>query len=161
MRIIVFSDTHGNYAAAQKIFKRNGNADLFIFLGDGMAEFNRLKAHYIDYKTISVKGNCDFMPGMAEHAVYDIPGPGDRKIFLTHGDRWGVRVSPTMLHNKAREEGCCIALFGHTHIRHAEWRNGILLLNPGSAGQPRDGKPACYAWIDVTPMGIVYNHVDL
>ena len=35
MRIIVFSDTHGNYSAMHKIFKRNGDADLFIFLGDG------------------------------------------------------------------------------------------------------------------------------
>lgn len=32
MRIIVFSDTHGNYSAMHKIFKRNGDADLFIFL---------------------------------------------------------------------------------------------------------------------------------
>ena len=44
MRIVVFSDTHGNFSAMHKIFKRNGNADLFIFLGDGEIELAQLGA---------------------------------------------------------------------------------------------------------------------
>lgn len=48
MRIIVFSDTHGNYSAMHKIFKRNGDADLFIFLGDGERDLDSLRVQYLD-----------------------------------------------------------------------------------------------------------------
>lgn len=50
MRIIVFSDTHGNYSAMHKIFKRNGDADLFIFLGDGERDLDSLRVQYLDKK---------------------------------------------------------------------------------------------------------------
>ena len=62
MRIVAFSDTHGNYSVMHKIFKKNGSADLFIFLGDGINEYNMLKTLYIDKKIIGVHGNCDFLP---------------------------------------------------------------------------------------------------
>ncbi|MBR1863209.1 MAG: metallophosphoesterase [Ruminococcus sp.] len=159
MRIIVFSDTHGNYSAMHKIFKRNGTADLFIFLGDGLNEFLRLKAHYLDWNIIGIKGNCDFSPDMPDHDIITLKD--GRKIFFAHGDKWAVRFTLDRIYNKAKEEGCCIALFGHTHVRYAEQRGDVLILNPGSAGQPRDGLPASYAWIDLTDSGITYNHVDL
>lgn len=159
MRIVVFSDTHGNFSAMHKIIKRNGNADLFLFLGDGMNEYKRLKAHYLDSAMACVKGNCDFAPDMPDHSIYTLPD--GKRIFFTHGDKWRVRAGVDKVFEKAKAEGCCIALYGHTHCRFAEMREGILILNPGSAGQPRDGKPACYAWIDITDSGMVYNHVDL
>ena len=57
MRIIVFSDTHGNYSAMHKIFKRNGDADLFIFLGDGERDLDSLRVQYLDKKIVNVAGN--------------------------------------------------------------------------------------------------------
>ena len=42
------------------------------------------------------------------------------------------------------------------------YEEGIHILNPGSAGQPRDGKPASYAYIDITKDGGIFcSHVDL
>ena len=35
MRIVLMSDSHGNYAAINNIVKRNLSADIFIHLGDG------------------------------------------------------------------------------------------------------------------------------
>ncbi len=35
MRIIVMSDTHGNFSAIEKIIEKNISADMFIHLGDG------------------------------------------------------------------------------------------------------------------------------
>ncbi|WP_294409360.1 metallophosphoesterase [uncultured Ruminococcus sp.] len=159
MRIVVFSDTHGNYSAMHKIFKRNGDADLFIFLGDGESELKALKKQYIDSRILSVAGNCDMCSQAPESDVCTLPD-GNR-IFYTHGHKWHVKFSVDRLFFEAADRGCKIALFGHTHCRYAEYRDGILILNPGSAGCPRDGKPACYAWIDVTDGGIMYNHVDL
>ncbi|MBQ8967326.1 MAG: metallophosphoesterase [Ruminococcus sp.] len=159
MRIVVFSDTHGNYAAMHKIIKRNGDADLFIFLGDGLSEFRKLRAHYLDDNMICVKGNCDYDKDVPESMVYVLPD--GKRMFLAHGDKWGVNFSVERIYEKAKEEECQFALFGHTHKRFYEQRGNMMILNPGSAGQPRDGKPACYAWLDVTPMGVIYNHVDL
>ena len=38
--------------------------------------------------------------------------------------------------------GADIALFGHTHLVHEEYdpESGIYLFNPGSIGEPREGK---------------------
>lgn len=159
MRIVVFSDTHDNFSAMHKIFKRNGDADLFIFLGDGEKDLAKLRRQYIDSTIISVAGNCDPCSSAPESSVYTLPD--GKKIFYTHGHKWGVRFSVDRLFFKAKEEGCDFAFYGHTHCRYAEMRDGVLILNPGSAGCPRDGKPAGYAWVDVTDSGIVYNHVDL
>ena len=159
MRIVVFSDTHGNFSAMHKIFKRNGNADLFIFLGDGENELEQLKIQYIDCKILNVSGNCDVCSSALNSR--EITLPGGHKIFFTHGNKWGVKYSTDKLLVKAKEIGADIVLFGHTHCRYCETRDGVFLLNPGSAGCPRDGLPACYAWIDIRDNGIAYNHVNL
>lgn len=159
MRIVVFSDTHGNYSAMHKVFMRNGGASLFIFLGDGEKDLERLRIKYLDKKILNVSGNCDGCSLTPESNTYTLPD--GRKIFYTHGHKWGVKYSLGKISAKAKEVGAEIVLFGHTHCRFAETHDGVLYLNPGSAGCPRDGKPACYAWIDVTDKGIVYNHVDL
>ena len=159
MRIVVFSDTHGNFSAMHKIFKRNGNADLFIFLGDGEIELAQLKSHYSDFNILSVSGNCDICSPTPNSNEYILPD--GRKIFFTHGNKLGVKGSTDRLLQKAKDVGADFALFGHTHCRYCETKDGIMMLNPGSAGCPRDGLPACYAWIDILENGVVYNHVNL
>lgn len=160
MRIVVFSDTHGNYSAMHKILKRNGNADLFVFLGDGEKDLQVLKSQYIDLNIIRVRGNCDEgSASVPENGVYVLEN--GKKLFYTHGHKWGVKFSTDRLLEQGEKLGADIVLFGHTHCRYAETKNGILLLNPGSAGMPKDGQPACYAWIDIIDDSIVYNHVNL
>lgn len=160
LRIIVFSDTHGNYSAMHKIFKRNGDADLFIFLGDGERDLDSLRVQYLDKKIVNVSGNCDFASLTPENDIYMTDN--GIKIFFTHGHKWGVKYSTDMLFYKAKEIGAQIALFGHTHCRYYAYEEGVHILNPGSAGAPRDGKPASYAYIDITKDGGIFcSHVDL
>lgn len=45
--------------------------------------------------------------------------------------------------------GCGILAMGHTHKQFSRNQSGRLLLNPGSVGQPRDGKGACFAVLDL------------
>jgi predicted phosphodiesterase len=48
--------------------------------------------------------------------------------------------------NDCKKLGVDIVLVGHTHIPFIRRINGQLLVNPGSIGQPKTGKPdACYA----------------
>ena len=158
MRIIVFSDTHGNVAAAKQVFEINKNTcDHFIFLGDGLKELALMKELYPDKKVYCVSGNCD-APTCYSSDVIEI---FKTKIFMTHGHYLNVKESHDTLIQRAKEENAVMALYGHTHCRFYEYIDGIHVLNPGSAGCPRDFMPACYAYIDITDAGIFCAHVDL
>lgn len=158
MRIIVISDTHGRFDIMEKIFERNDNAQLFIFLGDGEREFDEAKDFHKNKKTFQVSGNCDMLSLTPDMILTEAEG---KRILVTHGHKYGVKSGTTILERIARERGAEIVLFGHTHQRYYSYENGIHFLNPGSAAQPRDGKGASYAFIDITKAGIVCNHVDV
>ncbi len=158
MRIIVFSDTHGDSRAVNEIISRNRDAQAFIFLGDGERELNAAKEKYPDVKIFSVAGNCDYRSSLPDSGVYETDGA---KIFYTHGHNWGVKFSMTRLFLQAKEIGANVALFGHTHCRSLAYEDGVYILNPGSASCPRDGGKPGYAFVDIAPNGIFCSHVDL
>ena len=43
----------------------------------------------------------------------------------------------------AREEGCSVALYGHTHVPDVSYCKDVLVMNPGSISRPRQasGRP--------------------
>ena len=142
MRVIVFSDTHGNMGAADKIISDNISCDHFLFLGDGVAEIEILRSKYPD-KNISM--------------VVELYST---KIFMTHGHLCGVNESTEELVKLAAKEKAAIALFGHTHKRYNKEEKGIYVLNPGSASLPKDGEPASCAFIDISLYGISCMIID-
>ena len=159
MRIIVFADTHEDRRSMREVFRRNEDtAQVFIFLGDGVSHLNKMRIAYPDKTIYSVPGNCD---DPSTGPDFDIKQIGDVKVLFTHGHNWGVKYSVERVFYKAKEVGADIALFAHTHKRFYEYVEGVHILNPGSAAFPRDGKKPCYAFIDVTPNGIMCAHVDL
>ena len=72
---------------------------------------------------------------------------------MTHGHKYGVKYSLEPLLQAAEQQGCKIAVYGHTHLAHEAYRNGIYLLNPGCLCGSR-AKPS-YGIIDLTPQGIL------
>ena len=48
----------------------------------------------------------------------------------------------------AREEGCGLAFYGHTHRMMIELISGVVVCNPGSISLPRGG-PASYARLTI------------
>lgn len=81
-----------------------------------------------------MRGNCDFGVKAPEECIVDF---GNNRLFLTHGHRQGVKQGTGWLESTAAVKGCTGALFGHTHVPLCEWRDGIFLLNPGSARSGR------------------------
>lgn len=158
MRVIAFSDTHGVYRNAETIVKRNLGADLFIFLGDGERDFDRLVTRFPEKRLVGVGGNCDFCSMLPDSATESFEGA---TIFFTHGHKYGVRGGTATLCKFAETAGADIVLFGHTHQRYLKYENGVYVVNPGSAGCPRDSLPPSFAIIDITPKGIMVNHVDV
>lgn len=84
----------------------------------------------------AVQGNCDLGSDLPLVRLFQV---GKTRIFLSHGHRYGVKSSLSMLAQTASQApyGAQLALYGHTHIQMAErlgeeWGRPILTLNPGS-----------------------------
>lgn len=161
MRIIVISDTHTDYWGLNKIVQRNPNADLFLHLGDGEEEYRLLCRNFpeIAPKFRYVKGNCDY--GSPEPLELTLDLTASHRIFACHGHKLGVKYGTDDLLQRAAELNCNIALYGHTHVQHCTYENGIYVMNPGSASCPRDCRPPSYGFVDITPQGVVTNIVSL
>ncbi|MBR0366521.1 MAG: metallophosphoesterase [Clostridia bacterium] len=130
-RILVFSDTHDDIKLCRKIIN-NIPCDLIIHAGDYVADAQRLRQEFRDKELIYVRGNCDMLAYAPDEEIAEINGV---KIFIVHGHRHGVKFEydyKTLI-RAAKDAGCRVAVFGHTHNSYCEDRDGLLLLNPGSA----------------------------
>ncbi len=148
MRIAVLSDSHGYYGRLSSLLmmmEERGPLDAIFHLGDGSRDLAKLDV--VLPPVYQVAGNCDFMqPGTLE-----VVEMSKARMLLTHGHIQGVKQSLDSLLLLAMEHKVRTALYGHTHVQRCEERNGILLLNPGSA---MDGHCALLeiSWRgDVTP----------
>lgn len=136
MKLIVFSDSHGHSGPMRRAAELHPDADLFLHLGDGSRDFERL-CDDLALPNKAVRGNCDMGAfDLPTTRVLDLSGC---RILLTHGHEYGVKYTLTDLIRSGRKQGADLILFGHTHIPlcsyHAEeGGGGIHLLNPGSIG---------------------------
>lgn len=126
--ILVVSDSHGNRASLEKLFPIFGESDYIIHLGDtsGDGEFIRRE---FPQKTYVLNGNCDAMRVGESEIILEVEGV---KIFACHGDKYSVKTTHARIAKKANEEGCKVALFGHSHRATEETEEGIQLFNPGT-----------------------------
>jgi len=152
MRIIVVSDTHGSYDRLSEVLRRNyRDAEIFIHLGDGLSEFEKLSFDYPQNAFIGVRGNND--PGADAPYEKTVCAAG-KKIFITHGHLFGVKHSIEPLLEKGHSEDADIVLFGHTHGAFQDYDDGMYIINPGSLAFSHV-TPASYLKLDITPAGIV------
>lgn len=128
MRIIILSDTHGNYARAVKAVSEAGHIDMVIHLGDEYSD-GVLVGQFCELPVLAVPGNCDL--GCTEPRLRTATIAG-RKILITHGDRYGVKTGLNHLVKKGLSERADIVLFGHTHQALVQQTDGVLLVNPGT-----------------------------
>lgn len=154
MRILVVSDTHGNFRNFKKAIDDHRGADVIIHCGDSRGELEEMKMCYNDKAFIAVRGNCDLgstLP-LEEIRIFE-----NKKLFITHGHLYNVKMALYPICCKAREENADIVIFGHTHNALCEYDDGLYILNPGSLGS----YGASYAIIDITQQGIMTNIVKL
>jgi len=159
LRVVILSDSHGHPEQIEKIINQQSDADFFVDLGDSQECYDLIRVLYPDKKFHCVSGNCDediCLPG-------DLVIPIDEKhsIFATHGHRYAVSYSRSILRKAAESNGCSIACYGHTHVREHTVEDGIHILNPGSCARPRDGQPPSYAYIDIVGDQIFTAHVSI
>ena len=70
---------------------------------------------------------------------------------------------PRSLERIAQGADCDVLVFGHTHVPWTREISGVIFVNAGSAGKPKDGDPrACWALLSVTESGnveVAYHRV--
>lgn len=138
-RAFVCSDSHGDEAGLRRLLRyawRDGlPVGLYIHLGDGADDFAAVDGMIWERDPgslrLKIRGNMDF--GCYDAAEWMTQPFGGHLLFLTHGNRHGVkRLDYSVLTYAAQEKGCDAALFGHTHRAFIGTMDGVLLVNPGS-----------------------------
>lgn len=157
MRIVVISDSHRRYSAVEKIIRTHTSVQHIFFLGDVVGDIEDLCYEYTDKTFHIVSGNCDFN---SPYPYSDIAKIGGTSIFYTHGHPFGVKSGTARLASAARDRGCKIALYGHTHIPHISYEDGLYIVNPGSCSSSRQGSNT-YALVDIEPNGIMPIIVEI
>lgn len=149
-RIGVISDTHGLLRA--EAVRALAGADLIVHAGDvGGPEV--LEALRAVAPVVAVRGNNDrgaWAAALAETEVVEHLG---RSLYVLH-DVKQLDLDP-------RAAGFDAVIAGHSHQPRIERRDGVLYLNPGSAGPRRFRLPVALAWLDVDPAGLAAEIVQL
>ena len=134
MKVIVCADSHGAFAAAERLLEQNREAAAVIFLGDGAEEWEDLCAIYPQMPFYPVRGNCDWGSFDEPERLLELEGV---RILMLHGHTRNVKSSPLAAQYAAREWGADVLLFGHTHCPLVDWDGTLYTMNPGAAGDPR------------------------
>ncbi len=168
MKLLIFSDSHGDERAMRQAIAFHPDAEVILFLGDGLAGASAIPEVSGGRAMIAVRGNCDSCFGLfstlssaREEEVIVLCG---RRILLVHGHREGVKSGLGGIVSKARRLSADIALFGHTHEKYSEYRSDgekpLYLFNPGSISRPASGKPS-YGVLLLTESGVLLSHGEI
>jgi len=131
MKILIFSDSHRQFAPLMKAMEKEAMVDWIIHAGDVCQDVEDLGIMYPAVPIAAVKGNNDFLNhDFPDERFFELGGV---KIFLTHGHNYGVKYSYSKVWQVAREKGADICIFGHTHKAYQEKMGEVELFNPGSA----------------------------
>ena len=112
---------------------------MIIHLGDTSQDGGYIRKKY-PQKTRLINGNCDLMKLGEDESVISLEGV---KIFACHGHGYSVKHTLSRLAMRAKELGCSVALYGHTHSAGELEVDGVLTVNPGTLSR-YSNKSYCY-----------------
>ena len=136
----VISDTHGRLdPAVAEVF---AGVDHIIHAGD-VGDPGIVTALGAIAPVTAVRGNVD-TSGWA----WDLPTEamlelGGARILVGH------REGDLLRHHDPAHEGLDVIVSGHSHRPKMDWKEGVLYLNPGSAGPKRFGSARSLALLEI------------
>ena len=145
----VISDTHGllRRSAAEAL----AGSDSIVHAGDiGRPEV--LEGLRAIAPLVAVRGNVDLDWAHALPDTVQLTVAG-RRLLVLH-DLKEIDLDP-------KRTGFDVVVSGHSHVPKVEWRDGVLYVNPGSAGQRRFRLPVAVARIEFTSQSIEARIVEL
>lgn len=150
MTIGVISDTHG-LLRPQAVAALQG-ADLILHAGD-VGDRDILDRLGTVAPTVAVRGNVDTAVWATALPMTEVVEVGGLCLYMLH-DRAALDLDPVAA-------GFAAVIFGHSHRAGAEPRDGVLFLNPGSAGPRRFSLPITIARLTVSGATLSYEIVEL
>lgn len=149
-RIGLISDTHGLLRPEAAAFLRG--SDHIIHAGDivGAAILDELAAIA---PLTAVRGNNDKGPWAAALSETEVVEFGDVLIYVLH-DLAALDVDPAAA-------GFRVVVSGHSHRPLVKERDGVLYVNPGSAGPRRFSLPIAVAELNIQDGSVNARLVEL
>lgn len=167
MKIGLVSDIHCNVAGLERALDLMGDVDALICAGDAIYQYrfsNDVVRILRDRGAHVIQGNHEatFFSYQGERARADpkidagllawlAAQPlelhlrfGGARVAVVHGSPWEPRYEYLYPHSPAlarfRDYPAEFVILGHTHHQMLKRVGGTLLINPGSAGEPRDAR---------------------
>lgn len=134
----VISDTHG--LLRDSAVEALRGVDRIIHAGDvdGPGILGRLEELA---PVRAVRGNMDQGPWASGLPATEVVEVGDQALYVLH--------DPDHLDLDPGAAGFDAVIHGHTHRTREEWIDGVLFLNPGSAGRERQNRVATLALLRI------------
>ena len=177
MKLGIVSDLHCNLAGLELALEKMGPLDQLWCAGDSVFQFrwsNEVVARLRELGARVILGNHEDTilgadgirainsPKVDQELVawmrqqpyrYEEEVDGKR-ILMTHGSPWEPWKDYHYPHEavwaKAALLPCDVLIVGHTHYKMAQRFGSVLVINPGSAGDPRDHRNdfqlSCAVW---------------
>jgi hypothetical protein len=142
-RIGVISDTHG--LVRPEALRALRGSDLIVHAGDiGAPEV--LETLRTIAPVVAIRGNNDRAPWARDLPDTEVVERAGHSLYVLH-DVHELDLDP-------RAAGFDAVIAGHSHQPKIERRDGVLYLNPGSAGPRRFRLPVAVARLDVGARGL-------
>lgn len=156
MKIGVVSDTHRMNRFIDKTIPYLKECDLIVHAGDNFADSKYI--HKItNVGVMAVRGNCDF-ENVEDELEFEVE---NKKFFICHGDRYGVKYGLYDLEKKAESINADIVIFGHTHTPVVIEKNNIIYINPGSTSLPRDVNYRSFVILEISDDNVSVEEIRL
>ena len=149
-RIGVISDTHG--LVRPEALSALAGAELIVHAGD-VGSLSVLTALRELAPVVAVRGNNDRGAWADALGLMEVVPAGGRMLYVLH-DLHDLGLDP-------RAAGFAAVIAGHSHKPRIERRDGVLYLNPGSAGPRRFRLPVSVARLELSEHAVEAEIVTL
>ena len=133
MKVLVISDSHGKNRLMEQVIEKETGLDRIIHLGDLEGAEDFLEA-IAPCPVEMVCGNNDFFTPYPKEKIVEMCG---HRIFICHGHYYCVSMGIDRIAAAAKQRGCDMVMFGHTHCPEIETVGDVMVVNPGSISYPR------------------------
>lgn len=191
MRLAIVSDIHCNLRGLELALELMSPFDQLWCAGDSVFQFrwsNEVVQRLKDLGARVILGNHEDTI-LSPDGVRAIGGPkvdqdlvawmreqpyrieetvDGKKVVMTHGSPWEPWKDYIYPHesswSRVAEMDCDALIVGHTHFKMAQRFGRVLVINPGSAGDPRDHRNnfqlSCAVWDTTTDEVTFYDYPD-
>jgi putative phosphoesterase len=175
MKFVIISDTHGRDDLVSEVLSIHKIRDGVLFLGDGLCDVNPLDATAWGSMFAAVRGNCDaysFGTAFFDYPYERILNIGEYTVSMMHGHTRSVKSGLEEAVCYSARQGANVLLYGHTHIPAEKYYpagtvisgytlpRDMYVFNPGSLGNPPDGKHT-YGLMQIRNRQILFSHGEV